>query len=238
MGLDKIIKEARARGLSEKELFNILIQKGYSKKEVNDSLGRVPNNSAVETGHIAYYNFVDKFKMLFSQPTSFFDKVRENSISYSVGFFLAISGILIAISIAFTLIPFSFLSGNFLSGIFNFFSSFVFLILCFIFTFIHAVIIHFVAKIMHGEGRFIDSYNIVAYSLIPTVVLSSLIPIIGFLSIFYSIVIMIFGVSSLYKLSKRKSIFVVLMSFILPLIFIILLIGYFYILMVRGGGPW
>ena len=227
MSLDDIVKAAKSRGFSEKEIIGMLTKRGYSKDNIEDSLGiKKPTGNDKPVAYRGEINFIEKFKLLFSNPAGFFDIVREDSMGHSIGFFTAITAIVFSLRFLVFSMFSGLLRGSVIGSIFglSIVAGIVFFVLVFALTFVFAGIVHATVKIMHGTGGFVDSYNIVAYSLVPAIIISSFLPLIGFLSFIYSIVIMVFGISTLHKLSKGKSVFAALTPFILFFILLVLLI--------------
>ncbi|MAE13665.1 hypothetical protein CMO92_03795 [Candidatus Woesearchaeota archaeon] len=89
----------------------------------------------------------------------------------------------------------------------------------------HALIIAF-----KGEGKYSSSYNVYTYSMIPYLIIS-VVPIVGFLAIIYSIILMIIGLSKVHNISKGKA----ALACLLPAVLISgLLIGLALMILLRG----
>lgn len=91
-------------------------------------------------------------------------------------------------------------------------------------SFIYSGLVHAIIVAFKGEGTYLGTYRVYAYSMVPFLLLN-LIPFIGFLSIIYSFILMIIGVSKLHNISKGKS----ALACLLPLIFII---GFFVLFVI------
>ncbi len=72
-------------------------------------------------------------------------------------------------------------------------------------TFAYSGLMHLLILAFRGKGTFADTYNVYTYSMVPFGILA-LIPLVGFLSIFYSLVLMVIGVATLHKVSKMKAV--------------------------------
>ena len=92
--------------------------------------------------------------------------------------------------------------------------------------FIYTGIIHFIIKLMGGSGRYSDTFNAGTYSLIPFIIIS-IIPIIGFISIIYSIVLMTIGLAEYHGISKTKACITALLPVLVVVIIFVLFIFYF-----------
>jgi hypothetical protein len=152
----------------------------------------------------------------------FFEKVQDESIAKALILLLFILFIvsLIRIGLSFTI---GGLFGGFMGGgMFILGGGLAYFIFGILGSFIYAGIIHVIVKIFGGEGNYVDTYNIFAYSSLPALVLS-LIPFVGFLGGIFSMIIMIFGISFLHNVSKGKAVLIVLMPLILLFAFIFLM---------------
>ena len=227
-----MVEGARARGFSRGEIVKVLVQKGYSRKEIDESLGikKVVSRKKVLDDKIVQkkeYNYLEKIGLLFSRPTTFFDLVRENHMGPSIGLFASVSVISVILKVVVSLIFNGILGGNY----FRFFGVEVWgfgaitIILAFIFTFISAGIVHASARMMGGKGSYVDCYNVVVYSLVPAMIIASIIPMIGFLSYVFSFVIMVYGIRSVYKLSGGKSTLVAFSPLILYVVLLVFIFG-------------
>ena len=176
------------------------------------------------------FDFWDKLKYLFSNPNLFFEKIKsEKGIKNAlltfviVGFFASVISYGISFGTRFFL-PygrgfFGFPLGYFgllgygflgwLSPIIGFLSSILI-------SFIYSGIIYAIIIAFKGEGTFLDTYKVYAYSMVPFLILK-LIPLIGYLSIIYSFILMIIGISKLHNISKGKA----ALACLLPVIFVI-----------------
>lgn len=178
-------------------------------------------------------DFWDKIKYIFSNPRFFFDNIRtepgiKNSlIMYSiVGLFMT--------SISFL---YSFLSDNFGAGILGTMSDIfglpfialgiAFFIIGIIVTFVYAGMIHIVVFAFKGRGKYSDTYNVYAYSSVPSLILS-VIPVVGTLTYIYSFVLTIIGISRIHNISTGKSI----LACIWPILLLlgIVIIGAIYVI--------
>ncbi|MBS3080504.1 YIP1 family protein [Candidatus Pacearchaeota archaeon] len=231
MDLVEVIKKAKSRGYSSNEIVKLLLSKGYSQSEIYNAMNIQKKEKVSKPAKD--YDSIEKIKMLFTSPLNFFDNVREETIISSLSIYSIIVVLVAVLNYGIRLlIPGNFfalrLIGNSLFYLFgySYIFSFVLIVLQIAITFISALILHFIARIMGGAGNYSDSYNIVTYSFIPAIILS-LIPIVGLFGWIFSLIIMVFGVSSIHNLSKGKSVFVVLLPIIVMFLLLIMLIFWF-----------
>lgn len=187
------------------------------------------------------FNFWSKLKCLFSSPNLFFEKVKseegiENSlIMYTtVGVFVAVLSLIFFFKMVsrepmgrdsefYFIVPLYGL-GRVTIGI--------------IMTFLYSGLVHMIVLIFKGRGGYSDTYKAYTYSMVPFLLISSIlaigylsllyaltsfnpskstfllisaIPATGYLSIIYSFILMIFGISKLHNISKKKSALVCLL---------------------------
>lgn len=173
------------------------------------------------------FGFWDKLNYLFSNPNLFFEKIKpEKGIKNAlltfviVGFFASIVSYGISYGMRFMMphgigyfgFPMYLGLGYGFFGIFplvGFLSSLLI-------SFIYAGIIHAIVTAFKGEGTYAETYKAYFYSMVPFLILK-LIPIVGYLSIIYSFILMIIGVSKLQNISRGKA----ALACLLPVIFVI-----------------
>ena len=235
MELREFIDIGLKKGMLRSELIDILIQKGYSKKEIDAAFGTKKDNKIMRKEESGL-SHMQKIGKIFSNPFGFFDEVREDSIKNS--FLLYLFSLLIVMGVG---VIFAFLFGMMLSGVSRFsvssFIGFIFYPIMFVLglaaTFVYAGIVHLMMKMFNGRGSFTDSYNACTYSLIPVAIIS-VVPLLGFLGIIYGIVLMTFGLSKYHEISKGKAI----ISACAPVfVFILLLILFIVLLISAFSGP-
>lgn len=166
-------------------------------------------------------NLLDKIKYILSNPNYFFEQVKnEYGIKNSLITYISVSlfSVVVAISIDFTM------SRN-VSYFWLFYA--IVVVLSFVFSFAYAGIMHLLAISLKGSGTYSDAYRAYAYSMLPFLVLL-LIPFVGSISIIYSLILMMIGISKLYSLSKGNSAIVVLVPIIFILGLIVLTIIYLF----------
>lgn len=222
--LKEFIKKALEQGFSKEEIVTELLKKEYSREEIIDVF-KAGKQTQISNHTQTKLPIIDKIKLIFSNPSLFFKSVNEHTISNSLIMYIIIAAILSAINIALSFV----LSYGVLRQIIGIGISFfiypVFLGIGIILTFAFAGITHLAIKLMKGEGSYVNTYNVTVYSLIPFLILS-IIPIIGFLSIIYSIVLMTIGFSIQHNISKGKSVIAALMPLIIIFVLAVLLIFY------------
>lgn len=183
------------------------------------------------------FGFWDKIKYIFSDPNIFFEKIKsEQGIKNSILMYAIVGAFFSVISYAFSFGMMSMISGSYGSsigsfGFFYFALPFVILIIGLIMAFLYSGLIHTIMIAFKGEGTYSNSYNVYAYSMVPYLILS-VVPLIGFLAIIYSIILMIIGISKVHNVSKGKA----TLACLLPAVLVIgLLIGFaIMIFSVRG----
>src|SRR3989338_8013662 len=180
MGLREFIDIGLKKGMLRSELIDILIQKGYSKKEIDAAFGTKKDDKIMRKKESGL-SHMQKVGKIFSDPLGFFDEVREDSIKNS--FLLYLFSLLIVMGVG---VIFAFLFGMMLSGVSRFsvssFIGFIFYPIMFVLglaaTFVYAGIVHLMMKMFNGRGSFTDSYNACTYSLIPVAIIS-VVPLLG-----------------------------------------------------------
>ena len=211
--LKDYIEKARKKGLTKKELMPALLQKGYSKKEIEDAF-----SSREQTQENEFLPLGEKIKGLF-QPTTFFQSFRERKIWKALAIFSVASVLWLIANI---LIIFATSPGPTALSISGFFAILLF-VFGFLAHFIWAGIAHILIRFDKHEGKFKDTYNTISYSLVPVAIIS-IIPYVGFLSIIYSIILMTFGLSHYHNISKGRAI----IAAITPIILLIVLFVFYF----------
>ena len=221
--LSDFISKAMERGYAKEEFFQILLQKGYTKSEIYSAFQDIENNKSsneVKESSISYW---EKLKLLFSRPSSFFEIVREPDIKKSVLLIISVLAAVFLLSFGINIIFSSIFHTNRIVSLNSLFSlsyglsglfSIIFYFIYFISTFIYSGISHLVIKGFKGTGKYTDTFNACAYSFIPFLIFT-LVPIIGYLSFIYSIILMTLGFSNYHKISKGKSALAALVPIIL-----------------------
>ena len=222
--LKDYVRKALEQGFAKEELVSELLRKGYSKEEIKDAFEtrtQIQNSNRPQ----AKLSIIDKIKLIFSNPVLFFQSVNENTIKNSFLIYIIVSAIISLINISLSFILSSVFSYGLIGyGIGLLFYP-VFLGIGLILTFVYAGITHLAIKLLKGEGSYVNTYNVTAYSLVPFLIIS-IIPFIGFLSFIYSIVLMTIGLSIQHNISKGKAFISSLMPVIIFFILIIFLIIY------------
>lgn len=218
--LSFFIREALKRGYSEQELFPELLRKGYSKKEIENafvSLSKSKNNRNTSQEKIGPFK---KLELLFSQPGNFFTLVKENSVKDSLILFTAVALVIVLlnIGISFLLKGFFFPSG----GIFRYTDAFFIVpyIFSFIALFVFSIVTHGIARLFGGRGNYTDSLNAIAYSAIPTIIFTIILPL-ALIAFIYSVILLVFGISEYHQIEKGKAV----IAAIVPILAVILFLG-------------
>lgn len=239
--LSTFISKAMERGYTKEEFFQILLEKGYTKSEIYSAFQDIESNNSgneIKGSSISYW---EKLKLLFSRPSGFFEIVKESNIKKSVLLIISVSVAVFLLSFGINIIFSSIFYANRIASLNSFFSlsyglsglfSIIFYFIYFISTFIYSGISHLVIKGFKGIGRYSDTYNTCAYSFIPFLIFT-LVPVIGYLSFIYSIILMTLGFSNYHKISKGKAIIAALVPIILAIILLIIFI-LFILFSLRG----
>ena len=220
------IKKYESKWYSEEQLYGFLVKKGFSKQEIDDAI----NPSAKLPS-----NILDKIKYVFSDIDKFFETFKwERGITNAFLTVLGFSSVSSALSFGMIFFsPFG-LRQSFGYGYFFGYSSYLIIgimVLNIILGFAYAGIVHALIKAFKGTGGYAKTYQVYAYSLIPAFLIS-LVPLIGWLSIIYSIILMIIGLSKIHNISKGYSALAIFMPILLVLgilaIFLFYYLRYFF----------
>jgi len=230
--LKDYIQSTLEKGYSEAEVYSIFLEKGYKKEEICASF---PNAGRKVESNYTQNTFLDILKkslLLFYNPKEFFESVKEKSIGKSTGLFFIASGIVLLMGLFLQIVLAGFMSGafggiNYIGGIFgSLFGMFSIIIYIFAFAFasvfVFAGISHGILKLFGGEGKYLDTCNVYFFST-ALAIICTIIPFIGLLAFIYSIVLMVLGFAKYHNISYGKSV----VGAIAPLIFIVLIIGFF-----------
>ncbi|MCP3685526.1 MAG: hypothetical protein GY861_22990 [bacterium] len=171
---------------------------------------------------------------LIANPNSFFDAVpAEKGIGKAFLIFVIVASVTTLISVIFSFMLYGIIAlfGGaevILSAIMNSFFSFLYLIGGICMTFVSAGVLHLLVLIFRGQSGYSDTYKVYVYSMIPFLILR-LIPFIGFMAIFYSLVLMIIGFSRVHKISIIKSAAVCLIPVLISIVIVTILIVLLFI---------
>ena len=172
------------------------------------------------------FGMLDKFGMIFSDPKNFFKKIKsEKNVGNSLLMYVLVS-IVVGVGSFFSysiIMP----RANMFFGIFAGFT-FSFFILGAILTFVYSGIIHLLLSFTKKDIHYVDTYNVLTYSLVPAIAFS-IIPF-GSIAIIYSLVLTIIGISEVHGVSNGRASFVVLMPIFIFVSFLIL-IAFSFIMM-------
>jgi len=151
------------------------------------------------------FGFWDKIKYLLSDPNDFFEKIKSDSIKNALLMYAIVGVFMTAVSFIGFLIMTTQMSrfeGGF--GSLMIIITIASYIIGIIVTFLYSLLIHAIVIAFKGAGKYSDSYNVFTYSMIPFMLLV-MVPMVGFLSIIYSYVLMIIGISKIHMISKMKA---------------------------------
>ena len=223
--LDSYIRTAFNKGYSRKEIISLLSEKGYSSKEINTAFDNLKIEPQIKTIQESDINYLESVRLLFVQPKQFFSSVRPQNIGKST-VFLLVTCLVVAIVGSMIASAIGGFFGGFGSG--RPYMIFLWIIIAgigFATTFAYAGVVHLIAKWVDGKGKYTDTYNACAYSLLPALILS-IIPFVGWLAFIYSIVLCIIGLSIYHKFSTGKAIIAVLAPLAIVVIVFIFFIVY------------
>ena len=235
--LKEVVEKALDKGISKSEVVPELLKKGYTKNEIDEAFGVLSGVKRQKKRVREELDYFEKIKYLFSNPKGFFENIRDENIGKSLTLYIIIGLIISIFSIGVSFIFSSFAFGYF--GIFSLFGFYGFFGLFYFFigiagTFVYSGISHMMAKGLGGEGNYIDSYNAVSYSLIPSLFFL-IIPFIGWLGIIYSVVLMSFGLSEYHNIPKGKAVWAALLPLIIAFVLFALLVMFLMYPLSRRG---
>ena len=191
-------------------------------------------------------NFKSKFKSIIEiikLNEEAIRKAAKEDDSWKWGLFIIIIGSIIG-TLTFSFAP-EILSSPFESGAIQKFTPFSLIsapIVSIIFTLIGVGIIHFIAKLFGGKGTYKELFSVYALSsILSWLAIINFIPFCSFFMILigiYSIVISIIIVKTIYNLSLKKAIWVIIIPLIILMIILIIIISIIAITtMVIGVDP-
>jgi hypothetical protein len=200
--LKEYIADGLRKGYSRKELEAALIQKGYSKKDIDAVFDRpVEAKSKIPNAELGFF---ERLPYIIAHPKLFFQNVRDRGIGKSLGL-LTFSIAIMAVLSFFIGMFFSMIlrTGWFLGGYGAGYGIGIG-IFSLIGIFIYSGLTHAFVKMFRGTGSYVDTFNALAYSSAPSM-LVSWIPFIGGICGIYSIFLSVFGLSEYHELSKGKA---------------------------------
>ncbi|MFA5855942.1 MAG: Yip1 family protein [Candidatus Pacearchaeota archaeon] len=233
MGIKEIIDKAKEQGFSKKDIYELLNKKGYSNSEIDPFFILKKTNKNYSKKK--YSNEFERLSKIITDPNEFFSNIKSESLGIS----LKILGLfclgLIVIGFALNFILSNFILRNNGLSYFPLMSGFIIgvfmLIPGLIGLFILAFLIQGLLLLVKGDEK-IENYQetlkVIIYSLLPSIALF-IIPFVGFLSIIYSIVLIVIGLSNVHNISIGKAItaLAIPLIVILAIIFLILIFLYF-----------
>ncbi|MBI2129600.1 YIP1 family protein [Candidatus Woesearchaeota archaeon] len=183
---------------------------------------------------MADFEFWDKLKYLFSDPNLFFGIIKkEQGIKDSLIMYAIVSLFMTVVSSIFYFGLMSMIAGSLMSGGYFRLSGFFMpafgvagFIIGIIMTFLYSALVHVIVIAFKGKAGYSGTYNAYTYSMIPYLILST-VPLVGFLAIIYSFILMIIGVSEVQNISKGKAALACLLPLIVVLgIFLFLIFSF------------
>lgn len=218
--IEEIVKAAKKKGYSQEDIQSNLLRKGYSKKDI-DYAFHPPRKKQLSEKQL---NFSEILKGLLSNPKNIFESFHEKSIKNALIAFVSFAAIFTILQL---IIGFGLQGSQFDLGFPSFglglFSNGIVFGISIALTFAYAGISHLVILGYKGSGDFTDTYNVCTYSLLPALIFF-IIPLIGWLAIIYSVVLMTYGLSHYHNISKGKAIFAALLPLIIPIVLLILFV--------------
>src|SRR3989338_1312121 len=182
--------------------------------------------------------YIDRLKLIFSQPRTFFENTTGEGIGPSLILFsitLFAAKMLGAVNSLFFLhispirLPYYnpfYYFGRGESLLVIPLTIFLTLIALGIF----ASLMHGFAKLFHGKAGYSESMKILLYSMVPFNIIS-LIHLVGWLSVFYSLTLCCFGVKEAHSISTGKAVTAVILSALLITIIPVALLAVLWFLM-------
>lgn len=172
---------------------------------------------------------IDKIKIVLFQPDSFFARLKkENSLKPAFIYFLILSFFSATMTgLFFPVHRLLLVKLGMPASTSLFETSFIFSLMNFLlsipFSFVAAAVFFVWIMLFGGRQPYTKAYQLLVYSATPTNIFSW-IPIIGFFSLFWYLVLLIKGTKQVYSFSTTRSIMVYVSLLILFLILMILLI--------------
>src|SRR3989344_1634183 len=200
--LKEYVEKAKKKSLTRKDLAQKLLQKGYTQSEIEEAFSdgkQIHENESLPLGE----KTISKSFIMYAVSLFIFNVVALLTV-YAGSLFFFSRPLPLGDSFFYTTI------GAFLIGIIG--------------LGIYSGITHLVIILTKHEGNFKDTHNVVAYSLVPAIIIS-IIPYVGWISIIYSIILMTYGLSYYHNISKGKALLAVLS----PLILLVVLLGFLVI---------
>lgn len=202
-GLKDYVSEGLRKGYSQEELTRILLQKGYSKREIDPLFGGSGKDNMSGTSK-KDIGFFERLPYIIGHPNLFFENVKDQTIGKSLGLFAFAVGIMAALSMLIGMFFSTVLrTGGIFGGVGAVYGIMIGVI-ALVGIFIYAGLTHAFVKMFGGTGSYTDTFNALAYSAAPSTIVSW-IPFVGFLAAIYAIILSIFGISEYHQLSKGKA---------------------------------
>jgi hypothetical protein len=167
--------------------------------------------------------FWDKLKYLLTSPKTLFQKVKDEGIEHALIMYAIAAAFVMVVSMGSSLFSHSDMDSSILFRVSSAaFAPFGF-VAGIISTFVYSGIIHLVIIMFKGNGKYAGTYKAYTYSIIPFLIFS-LVPIIGGLSIFYSAIIMVMGLSMLHNISIVKALISCLAPILILVVFLFVIL--------------
>lgn len=180
--------------------------------------------------------FLDKIKYVFTSPSTLFEGIRnERGIGTALLTLLGLTTVFSILGYIMNLTLHSSDWGMYGQGtaLYGFIFIPIGILFGIIMGFVIAAIIHVFIKIFGGQADFATTYRILAYSSIPSLMLS-IIPLIGWLSFIYSLILDVMGISMLHSISKGKAVAAMLLPIVI-LFILILVISFSFMFTISSG---
>lgn len=168
---------------------------------------------------------LEKFKLLFSHPFEFFDNVKEeNSIvgGFEMFFLAAVFALLVQVVLLLAL-PLLTSWLNIADVGYFFLTNAGSIIVSIVGLFISALVIHLFVMVFGGKGSFSGTFNVVAYSMAPYVLLSIL-PVVGLFAMFFTAFLLVVGLMKVHSMNGFKAVFSVLIPLVIFMIAFIMFV--------------
>jgi len=159
-------------------------------------------------------DFFEKVKKFLLEPSKTFDAVKGENLNEALRYYLSILAIYLAILVVFALIPsnpmmgfgnMGMIAGAGYKGIEGMIAIFMMFFIALIVPFIHGAIVHIFVYLVGGRKGITQTIKAFMYGVTP-VLLLGWIPIIGFITVIWTLVLEIIGIRQLHELTIGRAI--------------------------------
>ncbi|MDO8648931.1 MAG: YIP1 family protein [Candidatus Peregrinibacteria bacterium] len=186
---------------------------------------------------------LQRAQSVLTTPTAYFQSIRpEKALGTPVTYLLVLSAIFLCLrTLLFTVSPptvspeeiAALAQIGFMPQAGSAASGFATAIFTFALSFVNAGLLHLFARLLRGQGAYVDTYKAVAYSMTPQMLLSSF-PYIGILGSLYSLYLLIKGLGVLHGMSLGRAILTLVLAALTVIIIVLVPIFFFLFMLAKG----